>query len=61
MNKAQSVASPAAQGGGDPILTYMSLIASHHTTHLDRSYVESVFDSYSTSPTGLAQVDDADD
>ena len=61
MNKAQSVASPVVQGGDDPILTYMSLIASHHTTHLDRSYVESVFDSYSSTPTGLSQVDDSDE
>jgi len=61
MAKPQSVASPVAQGADDPILTYMSLIASHHTTHLDRSYVESVFDSYAMAPAGLAQVDDGDD
>ena len=61
MNKGQSVATPALTQGEDPIITYMSLIASHHTTHLDRSYVESVFDSYSSSPPGLSQVDDADD
>ena len=62
MNRAQSVATPAPTQAEDPIITYMSLIASHHTTHLDRSYVESVFDSYASTPTAaLAQVDDADD
>lgn len=28
----------------------MSLVAAHHTSKLDRTYVESVFDSYSVTP-----------
>lgn len=31
----------------DPIITYLSLIGAHHTSKLDRTYVESAFDSYS--------------
>ena len=61
MGQGQRAAQPVVQPAEDPIITYMSLIASHHTSHLDRSYVESVFDSYSTTPTGLSQVGDADD
>lgn len=34
----------------DPIITYLSLVSAHHTSKLDRSYVESVFDSYSITP-----------
>jgi hypothetical protein len=34
----------------DPIITYLSLISSHHNTKLDRQYVESEFDSYSIAP-----------
>lgn len=34
----------------DPIITYLSLISSHHSSKLDRQYVESVFDSYSIAP-----------
>ena len=33
----------------DPIITYLSLISSHHSSKLDRQYVESVFDSYGIS------------
>lgn len=38
------------QNKDDPIITYLSLISSHHNSKLDRKYVESVFDSYSIAP-----------
>ena len=31
----------------DPIITYLSLVSAHHTSKLDRTYAESVFDSFS--------------
>jgi len=41
----------------------MSLLAAHHTTKLDRQYVESIFDSYSvvTTPTAATGTETADD
>ena len=38
-------------GETDPIITYLTLKADQHNSKLDRTYVESVFESYSTKQT----------
>lgn len=43
----------------DPIIVYLTLKASQHTSSLDRNYVESVFDSYSIKSKDSAVADKA--
>ena len=38
-------------GETDPIITYLTLKSDQHNSKLDRTYVESVFESYSTKQT----------